>query len=232
MATYGPSSTFAAAWTRFQGLTALRQVEDTLEADWTRGRSVFLAFLAPAGSPDLTEYVAPIGERLAAIPGVEPYPPAYWHVTVKGIGFEMPERARPDEFSPEAVAAIAAAAETPLSGLPAIEAQVGPVSGFDGVVFMEVHDAGAFADMNTRLVSAVSQLPPSPFDAPNFLPHISIARFISSEGLTELKQALNELRALGPGPTLTFERIDFIRAHLSAGIPTFETIASYPMGPA
>jgi 2'-5' RNA ligase len=224
-----PSVTFSAAWERFQGLLALRQIEDTLEGGASAGRSVFLAFLAPADSDELTRYVAPIAERLGAIPGVEPYPPSYWHVTVKGFGFETESPGRLDEFTREEVAAVATAAAAPLSGIGRITAAVGPANGFDSVVFLEVHDAGAFADANARLLDGVPQLPRSPYDAPNFLPHISIARFRSSEGLAELKSCVAELREIGEGPSLRFERIDLIRAHLSGAVLAFETIRSYAL---
>lgn len=229
MADTHASVTFAAAWERFQALARLRQIEDTLEAG-QGGRSVFLAFLAPADGDEIAEYVAPISERLAAIPGVEPYPPSYWHVTVKGFGFQMDSPSRGDEFTNADVAAIAEAAQVPLSEIAAIDATVGPVNGFEGVVFLEVHDAGAFGDANARLLDGVDRLPRSPYDAPNFLPHISVARFRSSDGIDELKGALRELREMGAGPQMRFERIDFIRAHLTGAVPEFEAIESYALG--
>lgn len=224
------SSSFAEAWTGFQALGSLRLVGDTLEGEWTRGRTDYLVFLVRVEDAAAGEHVARIIERLAGIPGLEPYPETYWHVTVKLVGFRVPSPQQPDELSPAAAEAIAAAARSALASEPAFAARIGRPNGFEGVVFLEVLDAGRLAALNARLLERVPGLTRAQFDSPHFLPHVSIARFASNDGLAQLKSTLAALRSeAAAGPTFTVRRVDLISARLSAAAPTFDVLASYDL---
>ena len=60
-----------------------------------------------------------------------------------------------------------------------------------------------------------------------FLPHISIARFTSNDGLAELKETIGSHRDDAPGPTRLVRRIEFVKVWLSDQMPEFQTLASY-----
>lgn len=219
---------FDHAWERFRGLNSLTLVSDTVEGQWARGRNAYLAFLVPIEDAAVRGHISRVIRRIAAIPGVEPYPEPYWHMTVKGVGFEVEEPAAFEEIAKRDVTRIADAARSVFANESAFETRIGLANGFPEVVFLEVWNAGRVPRLNARLMDVITALARYPVDGANFLPHISIARFTSGAGLARLKDALAGLRDEDPGPDFAVDRIDLIRAHLGAAAPTFETIASYP----
>ncbi len=223
------SSEFEAAWAAFQTLDSLRLIEDTLESEWTRGRSDYLAFLVPIEDAGVRAHAARLVDRLSAIPGVQPYPEPYWHMTVKGLGFQVPHAAASDEISAPDAQRIADSARPVFSTTDGFDAQIGLASAFPKVVFLEVWNGLPIRQLNCRLLERIPGLVRYPFDGAVFLPHVSIARFTSSEGLAQLKRTITALRDEPPGPAFPVRKIDLIRARLSAGAPTFELLERYPL---
>jgi 2'-5' RNA ligase len=217
------------AWSSFQERDSLRLAGDTLEWEFTRGRAQFLAFLIRVEDRAAREYLSAITERLSRIPGVEPYPDWYWHITVKGTGFQVIARTNDDDVLREDVPRIAGKARTLLANETAFEAQLRLPNAFAEVVIVEVADGGRVQAMNAKLLESLPELARYPFDGATFLPHVSIARFRSNEGLEELKSTLAELRKQPPGPSFMAGRVEFIRAWLSEEIPEFDSIAAYPL---
>ena len=222
------ASTFEDAWAQFQAGDSLRLAGDTLEWEWTRGRAQYLTFLVRIEHPAAREHLSGLIERLDGIPGIEPYPDWYWHITVKGAGFQVIKRTEKDDVLRQDVPRIGRAAQAVLAQEPAFEAQLGLPNGFPEVAFVEVWDGGRMRELNTRLADAVP-VPRYPSDGAAFLPHVSIARFTSNEGLAELKARLSELRSQGPGPAFPVRRVEFVKVWLSEEVPEFDTLASYPL---
>jgi len=218
---------FDAAWAGFQSLDSLRLVPDTLESEWTRGRDTYLAFLISVDEPDAVSRLRSLVRQIDRIPGVEPYPEAYWHITIKGIGFEVANADRPDDVSASEVQRIAKASNTVFAAQPAFEVRLGLAGAFPEVVIAEVWDNLPVRDLNCRLLETISGVVRYPFDGPNFLPHVSIARFASDEGLRQLKETISRLRDEPPGPAFPVREVRFIRARLSERAPSFETIKTY-----
>ncbi len=224
------SDEFAAAWQRFQQLDAVHAFGDTLEAEWTRGRAIYLAFLIKLEDAAAREYVSRVQQRIEGITGVERYPDYYWHMTVKGVGFQVIKKTMPDDILRQDVPRIANAARKVFERAPAFDAQIGPPNGFPEVVFLEVRDGGRIRELNTRICEAMPELPRAVFDGELFLPHVSIARFTSNDGLPQLKQALASLRD-EPGPAIQVRRIEFVKVWLSEAMPEFDTLATYSLAP-
>jgi 2'-5' RNA ligase len=222
---------FDAAWTQFQSLEALRLVPETLESEWMRGRDTYLAFLILVDDPMAVSHLRDIVRKIEHIPGVEPYPESYWHITVKGIGFEAETAERPDDVSRRDFGRIALPARRVFAAQPAFEVTLGPANGFPEVVFAEVRDSLPVRELNTRLLEALPDLIRYPFDGEVFLPHVSVARFTADDGLDELKATLSSLRGDDPGPGLLIKDVQLVRAHLSATAPTLETIETYSLRP-
>lgn len=218
---------FDAAWTEFQSVETLRLVPETLESGWTRGRDTYLAFLVSVDDPAVVSHLRGLVRRVEHIPGLEPYPESYWHLTVKGIGFETKAPTQPDDVSLGDFEKIAEAARRVFAARPAFEVAIGPASGFPEVVFAEVWNSLPVRELNSGLLEALPILVRYPFDGQSFLPHVSIARFTSDDGLDELKQALATLRTDQPGPSFLVREIHLVRAHLSAAAPTLETVETY-----
>jgi 2'-5' RNA ligase len=221
---------FAAAWEQFQASTSVRLLDETLEWEWTRGRTDYAAFLVPVSDSDVHAHIAATLEALSGIAGVEPYPEDYWHATIKGVGFLVGEAKRQDEVTPEDVRRMAEDARKLLERQAPFQATLGRVNAFAEVVFIEVLDGGTIRKLNQRLLDGVAGIQRQPVDGAGYLPHISIARFSSDEGLVELKRRLAVLRDdATDGPTFTVRDVLLIQAHLSSEAPTFETLAAYPL---
>jgi len=222
-------TSFDDAWARLQTLDALAVAGDTRDQSWSRGRAQYLTFLVRIEDVAARDHIARVGERLRDIPGVELYPDWYWHITIKGVGFQVIKRTRDDDVLREDVSRIANAARALLSREAAYDAQLGLVNAFPSAVFVEVLDAGRTRDLNVALAQGFPRLAASTGDGDAFLPHISIARFTSNDGLATLKETLATLRAEGPGPSFPVRRVEFIRAWLSEDPPEFDTLASYQL---
>jgi 2'-5' RNA ligase len=229
---------FAAAWRIFQRTESLRLAEDTLESEWTRGRSEYAAFLVRMTDLGVCARIEQTIDAIGSIPGVVPYPAPYWHATVKGVGFVVEEPSGEDELSPARLLAMVEEARPVIEATPPFELWLGLPNAFAEVVIMEVLDLGAIRALNMRLLEAVPGLLRGPFDGAVFLPHVSIARFRSQEGLGELKEKLSRLRAsfeslrMSGTKEASFEvrEVQLIRAHLSAAAPTFAVVGAYGLG--
>lgn len=222
-------STFEAARAAFDRIESLRLADDTAEHEFTRGRAQYLAFLIRIEDPSAQQYIASAIERMTGIPGVEPYPEQYWHMSVKGAGFQVIKRSYDDDVLREDVPRIAAKAKTLLAGQHAFQAQLGAIAGFPEVAFLEVHDDGRIRALNSLLTEGLPQVPRYPIDAGVFLPHVSIARFTSNEGLPQLKETIAAHRGDANGPAVLVRRIEFVKVWLSEETPEFETLATYPL---
>jgi 2'-5' RNA ligase len=220
---------FDSAWAQFQTLGSLRLVPDTLESEWRQGRDTYLAFLTPVSDPAALSHLRAVVQELEGIPGVEPYPEGYWHITLKGIGFEGSGPAHPEIVSASELGTIADAARLVFADQPVFSVSIGLANAFPEVVFAEVCAGLPIRDLNSRLLEAIPGLVRYPFDGPNFLPHISLARFTSNDGLAQLKETISRLRDGAAGPAFPVREVHFIRARLSEQVPTFENIESYPL---
>jgi 2'-5' RNA ligase len=221
---------FDDAWVGFQSLDSLRLLPDTLESEWMRGRDRYLAFLCPVTDPAVVGHLRDALRSLEGIPGVEPYPEDYWHITVKGIGFEVEAPAQPDDVAQTEVAGIAGAAREIFAAQPAFDVGIGHLSAFPEGVFAEVRGSIPVRDLNRRVLEAMPGLVRYPFDGETFLPHVSVARFTSNEGLPELKETIGRLRDAPPGPMFRIAEVQLVRARLSERAPTLEAIETYLLG--
>ena len=152
------ASSFERAWQSFQQLDSLRLVGDTLEWEWTRGRAQYLTFLVRIEDPAAQEHLARLIDQLAGIPGVEPYPDWYWHITVKGAGFQVIKRTHDDDVLRQNVPRIAAKARDILAREGAFEAQLGLPNAFAEVVFVELKDGGRLTELDARLADGIPEV--------------------------------------------------------------------------
>lgn len=225
-----PNPEFDDAWARFQALDSLILGPETLESAWSHGRDRYAALLIPVDDPDTVAHARGALSELSHVPGLEPYPEPYWHITIKGIGFLCDKATEPDEISEEQINVVSEQIGDMLSAQPQFQIRAGHINAFPEVVIIEAWDDGYVRNLNTQILETIRGLARHPFDGPTFLPHISIARFASDEGLSALKTTLTELRESPPGPTFTAKHANLICAHLSAGAPTFELMRRYELG--
>jgi 2'-5' RNA ligase len=223
------SSSFDEAWSRFRASEGIVLQQETLEWEWTRGRTDFVAFLIAISDERVREQMGAEVDFIAGISGVDLYPERYWHITVKQVGFLTESAARDDEVSTGDVETLSEAARSVLEASAPVEGEIGPLSAFPEVVFLEVHDGGLVQGMNRALMN-VGAMPRYPVDGLSFLPHVSVARFSSDEGLGELKRRLAEERGSASGIKFRAEEVLLVQAHLAAEAPEFEVLATYRLG--
>jgi hypothetical protein len=223
------AASFDDAWARFQASDSLSLVSDTLEWEWTQGRAQYLIFLMRIEDSAARDHLTRVAERLASIPGVEPFPDWYWHITVKGAGFQVIKRVHEDDVLRQDVPRIVGKARALLSDEEAFEARLGLANAFAAGVFLEVWDDGRLRQLNARLMEDMPEIAHYPIDSAAFLPHVSVARFTSNEGLEELKATLAALRAEGPGPSFPVRRVEFVKAWPSEEISEVDVLASYAL---
>jgi 2'-5' RNA ligase len=224
------SSSFDDAWRAFLASESLR-LTDEIDA-WSRGRAQFLAFIARIEDTAARAHVAHMIETIANIPGVEAFPDPYWHITIKGAGFQVIKRVHDDDVLRENVSRIVTQAKQAIAGACSIDAQLGAPNVFGDALVLEVHDNGELRALNARLLDGVDGIARYAFDGERYLPHVSIARFTSNDGLGQLKEMLSKLRAGPPGPRFQIRRLELIKAWLSEEVPEFETLATYALAPA
>jgi 2'-5' RNA ligase len=221
---------FAPAWERFLALDRLLLAGE--HDEWARGRAQYLTFLVRIDDPAALEYVAGAIDRIADIPGVEPFPDWYWHITAKGAGFQVIKRSMENDILREDVPRIAGKARALITKHASFDARLGPINSFSEGPIVEVHDGGRITALNSHLLESMPELERGAFDGPTFLPHITLARFTSNDALAPLKERLASMREAPPGPAVQVRRIEFVKAWLTEDIPEFDTIASYQLRPA
>lgn len=197
--------------------------------DWARGRAQSLGFSTRIEDVAALEYVVRVVERIADVPGVDVFPDWYWHITIKGAGFQVIKRSHDDDVLREDVPKLASRAKAIFDATTAFDVQLGPANAFPEVVILEVHDGDAVRALNTRLLEEIDGIGRYPFDGARFLPHVSIARFTSGDGLFELKERLAELRKDGAGPRFQVRRIELVKVWVSEDVPDIDTLATYAL---
>jgi 2'-5' RNA ligase len=225
------ASEYASAWDRFQALTGLIHTFETADSAWARGRDRYGAFLARIDSEPAREYLRSLSAEIADILGTVTYPEEYWHITIKTAGFLVPSAVAEDELADGRIGEIIDIARMVFAPEGAFSVCLGPVNAFPDVVIAEVWDSGAVRRLNLALLEAIPALFRQPFDGRYFLPHVSLARYDSNDGLDELKGRLQRLRGRGPGPVFEIPAIELISAHLSQSAPSLHTIHRFPLAP-
>jgi 2'-5' RNA ligase len=221
------ATSFDDAWARFLTLDSLRLAGE--EQAWTHGRAQLLGFGVPVRDRDACAHLARIAERLAGISGVNILPDWSWHATVKPAGFQVIKRTRDDDVLRENVPRLAGGARALFAQEPAFQAQLGLPNAFAGAVFVELLDGGRLRGLNERLAGELG-LARYPFDSTGFLPHVSLARFTSSDGLARLKETLATLRGDGAGPSFPVARVEFVKSWTIEGEPPdVQVIAAYQL---
>ena len=167
-------TTFDEAWRWFTSGGALTSMEMWRER-LTAGRAQLLSFQVPIAQTPIADAVEDLQDELSEIPGLAMFDRDMLHISLRGVGFQVITKKRPDDVTREDVGRITKRALTQLRSAKAIVAEVGPVNVFNDALILEVHDAGALADIRRSL----AETPDDTFGIADdqYLPHITIAMF-------------------------------------------------------
>ena len=185
----------------------MRAPDDWVE-EFTRGRAQFLAFIVPAQS--LAACAGDLLERLDAADLLAPSIDEHLHVTLRGLGFQVIEKTRPDDVLRQDVGRIGEAAAVALRGAAPIELRAGPINVFPDALVLEVHPPEPLRELRTRIATAAPGDDALSVTEETYLPHVTIATFAKREAGALLRERIAALR---DEPPVAFDarRVEFVR---------------------
>lgn len=201
-------TSFDDAWRSFTsggGLTPM----DEWRQRFTAGRGQLLSFEAPIADTPIADAIDDIQTELSAIDGLLMFEREMLHISVRGVGFQVIAKMRPDDVSREDVGRITTQAAGLVRGTSPFDIAAGPLNIFPGALILEVHDAGQLAELRQRL-AATSDDAFGIADA-QYLPHITIAMFDDPAAAAPvLRERLPTLRDHAPTSAI-IKRIELAR---------------------
>jgi 2'-5' RNA ligase len=120
--------------------------------------------------PAVGELAAAYQDRLAGLPGLDPVPARWLHLTVQDVGFT-------DEVADRDVAALAEAARGRLASSAPARVTIGPAEAVTESLVLKVSPAAALSAIRAGLRAAISDVMPysSLIGSLQWWPHISVA---------------------------------------------------------
>jgi len=157
-------------------------------------------------------------EGLRDVLCVEPLPEDHLHMTVVPPalltrGQPRPPIILPDGFEDQALKPMREA----VRGYGPFEVRIQGLNVFRDVLVAVAYDGGHSVELRRRLMEAVPQLPQKYWNMLRPLPHISLAQFCSTDGVTQLRDAVIQLRDVYLG-TLRVTRVYLVRSALRDGL--------------
>jgi 2'-5' RNA ligase len=211
-------STFDEAWRWFASggpLTSMDMWRERL----TAGRAQLLSFQAPIAEKTIVRRIEDLQDELSDIPGLAMFDSGMLHISVRGVGFQVISKKRPDDVTREDVGRISKRATTLLRDARSATVEIGPVNIFHDALILEVHDGGALAELRRCLADA----PPDTFGVTDdtYLPHITIAMFPDpTTAAPILRERLPQLRDR-PAIATKITRIELARWWFTGHESTF-----------
>lgn len=137
---------------------------------WRPGRRMYTWHFTFDGQTALHELVEAYQERLAGLPGLDPIPRRWLHLTTQGIGFT-------DEVPDADIGAIVEASQERLAGVPRATVAMGPAVVDPEVVRLEVRPVGALTPVRRALrdAIAVARGAEQVGESDDWTPHVSVA---------------------------------------------------------
>jgi len=157
-------------------------------------------------------------EGLRNLVCIDPLPEDHLHMTVVPPalltrGQPRPPIILPDGFEEQALEPMREA----VRGYGPFEVRVQGLNVFRDVLVAMAYDGGHSAELRRRLMEAVPQLPQKYWNMLRPLSHISLAQFCSTDGVTELRDAVSQLRDVDLG-TLQVHRLHLVRSALQGSV--------------
>jgi 2'-5' RNA ligase len=206
---------FDEAWQSFANLQSVVTSDDSLE-ELAKGRGQLLAFTIPVQSPDILDYASDVQDRIAALRGISLIGEEDLHITLKIAGFQVLERVFDDDLTREEVPELDRQATAFFKSVQTLSVRVGAPNAFPDAVILEVDDGGALRQLNASLIEHVPAAHRYASDSPNYLPHITLARFEEQTDLEPLRKTLSDLRQDAPALPMVVNTVEFTRLWLLA----------------
>jgi 2'-5' RNA ligase len=205
-------------------------IESGVENGWSKGRINYLTFLIRIKNIDIIKKIQRIQTDLSKFPCIDPFPPQYFHITVKGTGcFLVNERKNPDEYTKDEIPELLDKAEKVFEDTKPFNVYLKNLNDFVAAIVIEAHDGGVIREINTKLIELPGVLTMD-HDGSQFLPHMSICQFKSTERYFELISRLEEIREQDLGRIMV-DSIELINARAFEGrYPVFSSMKEFRLG--
>jgi 2'-5' RNA ligase len=189
---------------------------------WHPGRRFFTFHVTFADQPAMQDLAASARSRLTGLPGLDPVPAQWLHLTMQGIGFS-------DEVSGDDLSKIIAAARDRLAAVPPVTVKIGPVMVADEGIACRACPSGALDPVRDAVRTAIGEVwgPVLVPEAAGWTPHVSVA-YASADGPGEpFEAALNGLDGVAE---VTVHAVDLIRLGRDQHVYEWETVERFPLG--
>lgn len=221
-------SSFDEAWRAFETGYALTPMTEWRER-LTAGRAQFLSFQAPLVELPVADAIEEWMDDLADIDGLRLFERDMLHISLRGVGFQVIAKKRPDDVTREDIGRASLRAAAQLRGAKPIKIEVGPLNVFPDALILEVHDGGALGALRARLEVAADDA--FGIADAQYLPHVTIAMFDDPACAAALRKRLPLLRVRPPVPA-TIKRIELARWWFTGAeteFPERDTVRAYPL---
>jgi 2'-5' RNA ligase len=137
---------------------------------WRPGRRKYAWHFTFEDQPPVQDLAARYQERLAALPGLDPVPAQWLHLTAQAVGFT-------DEVGDTDVAAIIDAARRRLEPLSPAQVTIGPALATPEAILLDVAPVSGLAAVRAGLRAAIGDVWPADQvpGTEDWMPHVSVA---------------------------------------------------------
>jgi len=188
-------TSFEEAWAWFTGGGDIGSMGRWRER-FARGRGQLLSLQAPLEQRAAADAILDVQDELADVADLVMFTPEMLHVSVRGVGFQVIEKAHPGDVLRQDVERVAQRAAKIIERAAPIEATVGPINVFPDALVMEVHEGGRLGELRAALAEATADA--FGIGDAQYLPHSTIAMFRSPEAAPALRARLPALRGRPP----------------------------------
>ena len=164
--------------------------ENWVKNNWALGRNQYLTFLIKVNDDAIIERVKEIQSELSQFTCVDPFPPEYFHISIKGAGFLVPQKTEKDEITKNEIPRIIREARTRLKKYSPFEMNLENLNNFVSAIVVQAHDGGVVRHIHETLGEIPGFIKASYY--PGYLPHLSIAQYKSADEYTELIKHLEQ----------------------------------------
>ena len=166
--------------------------ENWVENDWVKGRTKYLTFLIRETDDTIIKKIKEIQTEISQFSCIEPFPPEYFHISIKGAGFIVPKKTEADELTEKDIPKIISEARTRLKEYSSFEMRLENLNNFVSAVVVQAHDGGVVRHIHENF-GEIPGFTKSSF-YPGFLPHLSIAQYKTYDEYSEFIKHLEQIR--------------------------------------
>jgi hypothetical protein len=188
---------------------------------WQQGTRFYTFHVTWRDQPAVQKLGEETRARLAGVPGLDPVPAEWLHLTMQGVGFA-------DEVSDADLRAVTAAAESRLASVKPVPVVLPPPRAASEGVATYATPAGVLDDVRDAVRAAIGDVrgPQRVPEAAGWAAHVSFA-YASADGPAA---PVNRVLAGVSGATATVRAVDLIRIGRDRRVYEWETIARLPIG--